>query len=163
MPSTLGLRKRVCEYEWSPRTSLWWENDQVFSYSTHVDTVILYVFSSTQNWSVLPPVWIMFPEYNIGRSVIMQQCFHKPFPMDVRYPAICARKKTSMLQSFASPTVNDLSLGPLARETLSFASGNYMKKSEQTKACFLFNPQYPGGEKISRIKKWKWRKIPMGC
>lgn len=66
---------------------------------------------------------------------------------------MCVRKKTSILH--ASPTVSDLSLGPLVRETFSFASGNYMKKPEQTKAAFESNPQYLGGEQLSRMKEWK--------
>lgn len=38
-----------------------------------------------------------------------------------------------------------------------------MKKPEQTRGAFEFNLQYPGGKTLSRINKWKLRKMPMGC
>lgn len=38
-----------------------------------------------------------------------------------------------------------------------------MKKPEQTRGAFEFNLQHPGGKRLSRINKWKLRKMPMGC
>lgn len=66
-----------------------------------------------------------------------------------------------MLRSFVSPTLRNLSLEPLVRET--FFCQEYMKKPEQTRGASELKPQYPGGEQLSRIKKWKWKKMPMVC
>lgn len=83
----------------------------------------------------------------------MQRCFHKSFPRDVNYPAMSVRKETRILWSFASPTVSDLFLGPLVRETFFFCQWELYKETRADKESFWVQPTIPRRRATFQDKK----------